>query len=297
MIGFMKKIILVLGVALVVLVGAALVFALRPAAPTPFSGERAYEHVLAQAEIGPRHTGSPGGWDTGDYIIKSLKSSGWQVRTQEFDYKGVRARNIVGTAGQGPQIIVGAHYDTRKRADHDPVSPDAPVPGANDGASGVAVLLELARTLDKARLKNQVELAFFDAEDNGYLDGWGWIVGSSYFAQHMDTQPVVVIIVDMIGDADQQVYWELNSNAEWNQRIWQVAASLGYQDYLIPEFKHSMLDDHTPFLAKGIPAVDMIDFDYPYWHTTADTADKVSPASLEHIGRTLQVLLEEEDHR
>ncbi|MBN1888037.1 MAG: M28 family peptidase [Thermoflexales bacterium] len=289
----MKKILFVLGAVGIVLLGAAIVLSRRQPPPAPFSGERAYEHVLAQVEINPRHTGSPGGWATGDYIIKSLESNAWRVRTQEFDYMGVRARNIVGTVGQGPQIIVGAHYDTRKRADHDPVSPDAPVPGANDGASGVAVLLELARVLDKAKLQNQVELAFFDAEDNGYLDGWEWIVGSSYFAQHLDAQPAVVIIVDMIGDADQQVYWERNSNAEWNQRIWQVAASLGYQDYLMPYFKHSMLDDHTPFLARGIPAVDMIDFDYPYWHTTADTADKVSPASLERIGRTLQVLLEE----
>ncbi len=265
----------------------------RAAAPQVFDGERAYQHVRAQLKLGARPTGSPAGWATGDYIIQSLKAAGWQVQTQEFDYQGVRARNITGTVGKGPQVILGAHYDTRKRADQDPVSPDAPVMGANDGASGVAVLLELARTLDRRRLQNQIVLAFFDAEDNGGLDGWEWIVGSTYFAQHLETRPILVIIVDMIGDADQQIYWERNSSRQWNQRIWQIAASLGYENYLLAQYKYSMLDDHTPFLRQGISAVDMIDFDYPYWHTTADTADKVSPASLERVGRTLEVLVEQ----
>ncbi len=164
---------------------------------------------------------------------------------------------------------------------------------ADDGASGVAVLIELARTLNRAKLQNQVTLVFFDAEDNGGLDGWDWIVGSTYFAQHLETHPILVVVVDMIGDTNQQIYWERNSSPVWNQRIWQVAASLGYSAHLIAQPKYAMLDDHTPFLSAGIPAVDMIDFDYPYWHTTADTADKVAPASLERVGRTLQVFLEQ----
>jgi Zn-dependent M28 family amino/carboxypeptidase len=287
-----KGLALILAGLIVVLVGVA-VLTQRAAAPTVFSGDQAYQSVLAQMKIGPRPTGSPEGWAAGDYIIQSLKAARWDVQTQEFDYLGVRARNIIATAGQGPQVIIGAHYDTRKRADHDPTSPTAPVPGANDGASGVAVLIELARTLNRAKLQNQVTLVFFDAEDNGGLDGWDWIAGSTYFAQHLDTHPILVIVVDMIGDVDQQIYWERNSTPIWNQRIWQVAATLGYGAHLIAQPKYAMLDDHTPFLSAGIPAVDMIDFDYPYWHTTADTADKVAPASLERVGRTLQVFLEQ----
>lgn len=288
-----KFLFVLLGIVGLIAVAGAVVFKLRPPAPTPFSGERAYEHVLAQVAIGARPTGSAEGWATGEYIIKSLKAAGWKARTQEFEYQGVRARNIIATAGKGPQVIVGAHYDTRKRADRDPASPDAPVMGANDGASGVAVLLELARTLDRGKLKKQVVLVFFDAEDNGGLDGWDWIAGSTYFAQHLETRPMLVVIVDMVGDADQQIFWERNSYLEWNKRIWQIATSLGYKDFMIAQHRFAMIDDHTPFVTQGIPAVDIIDFDYPYWHTTDDTADKVAPASLERVGRTLQVFLEQ----
>ena len=103
-----------------------------------------------------------------------------------------------------------------------------------------------------------------------------------------------MVLVDMIGDADQQVYYEHNSNQALSEEIWAVAATLGYQSRIVPELRHSMLDDHIPFVRKGIPAVDMIDFDYPYWHTLRDTPDKVSPESLESVGRTLEVWIEGE---
>ncbi len=267
--------------------------------PTPrrttFDGPAAYELVLHQTDLGPRPTGSPAGWATGDWIIQQLQTAGWQVETQEFPYQGVTVRNVIGkmpgSAGE-PVVILGAHYDTRRLADRDTEHPERPVPGANDGASGVAVLLELAQVLEPDKIPYQVWLAFFDAEDNGNLDGWDWIVGSSYMAAHLSVRPEFVIIADMIGDADQQVYYEQNSDPGLMQAIWQVAADLGYSDTLVPEYRHSMLDDHTPFARAGIPAVDLIDFDYPYWHTTADTADKVSADSLERIGRTLETFLE-----
>jgi len=243
-------------------------------------------------KLGPRPTGSEAWRATGDYVIAQLQKSGWAVEEQKFDYRGTPIRNIIGRKGSGPVVILGAHYDTRRRADRDTTNPTAPVPGADDGASGVTVLLELARVLDAKKLQNQVWLAFFDAEDDGNLDGWEWTVGSQYMAQHLNAKPVVVIVVDMVGDADQKIYFDQNSNRQWSQRIWAVAAELGYEQYLIPQPRWSMFDDHTPFAQQGIPAVDIIDFDYPYWHTTADTADKLSPTSLEHVGRTLQVLLE-----
>jgi len=266
--------------------------------PTPlpvFDGGRAYQLVVKQTEFGFRPTGSPEGWATGDWIIQQLEAAGWEVESQEFPYQGVTARNIIGkmrNAADKPVIILGAHYDTRRKADQDPLNPTEPVMGANDGASGTAVLLELAFTLEPDKIPYQVWLAFFDAEDNGHLDGWDWIVGSSYMADHLTIRPEFVIVVDMIGDADQQIYYERNSDAALMEQIWQKAAELGYNDTIIPEYKYSMLDDHTPFTRIGIPAVDMIDFDYPYWHTTADTADKVSADSLMRVGHTVETFLE-----
>lgn len=269
-----------------------------PPTPTPlvgqFDGAVAYRHVLAQVNFGPRPTGSKASRQTGDYIIAHLKQMGWQVEIEEFTYKGVVGRNIIGKAGSGKVGLIGAHYDTRRQADNDPepARRKEPVLGANDGGSGVAVLLELARSLDKSKLSNQVWLTFFDAEDNGRLDEWEFIVGSTYMAENLKIRPEFVIVVDMIGDVDQQIYKERNSTAGLQDRLFEIAARLGYRAFFIPEYKWAMLDDHTPFLRKGIPAVDLIDFDYPWYHTTQDTADKVAPASLERVGRVLKVFLE-----
>jgi Zn-dependent M28 family amino/carboxypeptidase len=233
----------------------------------------------------------------GDLIVAELEKAGWQAEAQEFFFRGVRGRNIIGrrAGSSGPIIILGAHYDTRPAADQDPVTAlhDEWIEGANDGASGVAVLLELARVLEADKLKNEVWLAFFDAEDRGRLDGWPFSVGARHMAENLTINPQSVIVVDMIGDADQQLYYELNSDQALTQEIWAVAAELGYQDHFIPQPKHTLIDDHIPFLERLIPAVDIIDFDYPYWHTVEDTADKVSPESLERVGRTLEVWLEE----
>lgn len=265
--------------------------------PLIFNGELAYNYVLAQVAIGPRPTGSEAGWATGDFIIDELTQLGWQAEAQEFFFKGVRGRNIIGRkeGGSGPVIILGAHYDTRPAADQDPVPTlrEEWIDGANDGASGVAVLLELARVLEQDTLKNEVWLAFFDAEDRGRLEGWPFSVGARHMAENLTVNPQSVVVVDMVGDADQQLYFERNSTRELAEEIWAVAAKLGYGAYFIPEPRHTIIDDHIPFLERLIPAVDIIDFDYPYWHTVEDTADKVSPQSLERVGRTLQVWLEE----
>ena len=263
--------------------------------PTTFRGERAFEHVVRQTEFGFRPTGSAAGWATGDWIIAELEAAGWETETQILTYQGVTARNIVGkspgVAGR-PVIILGTHYDTRRRADRDPENPHEPVLGANDGASGTAVLLELASALDLGRIPYQIWLTFFDAEDNGNLDGWDWIVGSSHLASRLTIEPRFVIVVDMVGDRDQQIYYEGNSDPELMSAIWSVAAELGYGDAFIPVYRHALLDDHIPFARLGIPAVLIIDFDYPYWHTTGDTIDKISAESLERVGRTLETFLE-----
>ena len=242
--------------------------------------------------FGPRPTGSHEGRLTGDYIVRRLREHGWEVTTQEFEYLGTPVRNIIGARGEGPTILLGAHYDTRRRADSDPIDRTQPLPGANDGASGVAVLIELTRVLNVEATGHRIQVAFFDAEDNGNLDGWDWIVGSRYMANQLQENPAMMILVDMVGDADQQIYWENNSDANLRERIWRVAAELGYSAYFIPQTAYTLTDDHIPFVQRGIPAVDIIDFYYPHWHTAADTIDKISAESLERVGRTLQVWLE-----
>jgi Zn-dependent M28 family amino/carboxypeptidase len=268
-----------------------------------FDGEVAFAHVVAQTEFGFRPTGSEAGWATGDYIISYLEEQGWAVETQEFTYRDTPVRNIIGSSPppQGAEeevddrsiIMLGAHYDTRSSADME--DPTVPVMGANDGASGVAVLLELARTLDHDKSLHEIQLAFYDAEDDGQLNGWDWCVGSSYMAANLEVLPEAVVVVDMIGDADQQLYFERNSHQALQHHLWEIAASLGYTETFIAEPRHAMYDDHIPFARRGIPAVDIIDFDYPYWHTTQDTLDKVSAESLERVGRVLEVWIEEMD--
>jgi Zn-dependent M28 family amino/carboxypeptidase len=260
--------------------------------PLTFSGEEAYRQAAAQTAFGPRPTGTEPGWATGDYIIERLEELGWKTEAQITEFRGVKLRNIVGRAGTGPVIIVGAHYDTRPHADLDPVNPDQWILGANDGASGAAVLLELARVLDKAALDNEVWLTFFDAEDRGDLDGWPFSVGASYMAENLTVTPQAVIVLDMVGDRDQQFYFERNSDPDLLADLWEIAADLGYQDQFIRQVKWSIIDDHAPFAALGLPAVDVIDFDYPAWHTSGDTLDQISAESLERIGRVMEVYLE-----
>jgi glutaminyl-peptide cyclotransferase len=170
--------------------------------------------------------------------------------------------------------------------DPDPAKRTLPVPGANDGASGVAVLLELARTLP-ANSNTDVWLVFFDIEDQGDIPGWDWILGSQAYAASLTTPPRAVVVVDMIGDANLDIYKEKTSSVDVVTQIWDTAAQAGYSNQFINQDKFSMIDDHTPFLQRGYSAVDIIDFDYPYWHTSSDTADKVSGDSLKAVGDTL----------
>ncbi len=263
----------------------------KPATPVGFNGETALQDVQYQVDLGPRTPGSQAHALEVTWIEQQLTGSGWQVEEQDTTMLGHPIQNVVAKRGdpaQRPWIILGAHYDSRMFADHDPdpALRSQPVPGANDGASGVAVLLELARSLPKT-LRAQVWLVFFDAEDQGDIQGWDWILGSRAFAQQLTTKPDAVVVIDMIGDKNLDIYYEKNSDQALSQAIWSVAGKAGYQKQFIPQEKYSMEDDHTPFLEKDIRAVDLIDFDYPYWHTTADTADKVSSESLQAVGDTL----------
>lgn len=260
----------------------------QPADIATFDGQRALQDVETQVSFGPRIGGSPAQAAFIQWLSGELEQAGWQVELQQTTYQGKPIQNVIARRGTGAQwVLLGAHYDSRLNADQDPDPANqlTPVPGANDGASGVAVLVELARTLPQD-MDQEIWLVFFDAEDNGRIEDWDWILGSRAFAKSLQSKPDAAIIVDMIGDADLQIYWEKNSDPILNEEIWQVAEELGYHQF-IPEAKYSILDDHIPFVQLGIPAVDIIDIDYTYYHTTQDTSDKVSAQSLEAVGSTL----------
>ena len=255
-----------------------------------FDGQRAYADVKIQVAFGPRIPGSQGHAQSQAWIRKELESAGWQVDIQTSKALGHLVENIIAKRNdEPPQIILGAHYDSRMYADNDPEPANQfqPVPAANDGGSGVAVLLEMARSLPGDTVS--VWLVFFDAEDNGRIEGWDWILGSREFVKNNVLRSKAVIVVDMIGDADLNIYKEQNSDPQLTDQIWEMAKRLGYEKQFINEYKYSMIDDHTPFLEAGIPAVDIIDFDYPYWHTVQDTPDKVSAESLQAVGETLRM--------
>ncbi len=257
--------------------------------PIPtFDADRAYQDVVAQVNFGPRIPGSVAHAQTVVYITSQLESAGWTVTLKDGSYGGQKVRNILATRNNlEPKILLGAHYDSRIYADNDPdpANHTQGVPGANDGASGVAVLLEIARTLPQDSISTG--LLFIDAEDNGHIPGWDWILGSRAFVETLAYHPDVFVLVDMIGDSDLNIYQERNSDKGLAADIWAQAQKLGYEKAFIAEPKYRIIDDHVPFLEKGIRAVDIIDMDYPYWHTIQDTADKVSPQSLKMVGDTL----------
>jgi glutaminyl-peptide cyclotransferase len=254
-----------------------------------FNGKAAWQDVAYQVNLGARVPGSTAHQKAVDWMVSETKKAGWAAEIQSGTVQGHAYQNVVAKRGTGkPWIILGAHYDSRLVADQDPdpAKRSQPVPGANDGASGVAVMLELARVLPP-NTQAQVWLVFFDIEDQGDIQGWDWTLGSAVFANSLTSSPDAVVVLDMIGDANLDIYEERNSTQALVQSIWKTAAQAGYSKQFIPQYKFSMLDDHTPFLQRGFPAVDIIDFDFPYWHTTADTADKVSADSMKAVGDTL----------
>jgi glutaminyl-peptide cyclotransferase len=264
----MKKQLFLIGALVIAAIALAVFIIARSQAEVPasFDGNRAYQHVENQVALGPRFMGSHGHADVIQYIISSLNTTGWEVEIQQISKSGIEIQNIIASRGDSdPQVIIGAHYDTRQFADQDS---DAGRPTSSQG----------------------VELVFFDAEDQGGINGQDWILGSTAFVGELppeQVKPKAVIVVDMVGDAEQQLYFEKSSDATLRGQIWAAAIALGYIDRFIPTEKYNILDDHTPFLQAGIPAVDIIDFDYPAWHTTEDIPSKVSPQSLEAVGATI----------
>jgi hypothetical protein len=259
--------------------------------PQEFDSNRSFQDLEYQVGLGPRVVGSQSHELVREWLVSTHNDLGWDVEIQSTIYEGQDVHNIVAKRDVNqdfPWIILGAHYDSRIFADRDPlpVNRTEPVPGANDGASGVSVMTELARVLP-ADLQANIWLVYFDAEDNGSIPGGEWILGSRAFVESLEASPDAVVILDMVADRELNIHIEKNSDLKLTQEIWEVAASLGYEDVFINSPKYRIIDDHLPFVQAGIPAVDIIDFDYPYWHTVADTTDKVSPNSLKIVGEVI----------
>lgn len=234
------------------------------------------------------------------YIVGKLEAYGANVSLQPFEAvlttgDTLRLVNIIGNYNReaGRRILLGAHYDTRPRADRDPDPSNRhiPIPGANDGASGVAVLLECARLFEKARPPIGVDLVFFDGEDYGEEGSSAdYILGSAHFAGNLKGYvPSAVIIVDMVGERGAEIKMEVYSatySALLVDDLFTIAERLGVEAFNRTR-GHPLIDDHLPFIRAGIPAVVLIDFDYPYWHTLEDTPDKCAPESLGAVGSVL----------
>jgi len=204
--------------------------------------------------FGPRIVGTAAHAEAEASIVDSLEALGWETTVHTAVYRGVELHNLVGkrgTSADGP-IVIGAHYDTRPVSDRDPIDPEQPVPGANDGASGVAVLLELARVLPSDLRGREIWLAFFDGEDSGGLDSWEWSAGAAAFAADLTITPQAVVILDMVGGVDMQIRREATSDVSLLDEIWTIADTLG-ADVFVPEIGVPIMDDHRPFLDRGIP--------------------------------------------
>jgi hypothetical protein len=265
-----------------------------------FDGTNAMSHLVAQCDFGPRPPGSDNLSLCREYIVDILEIHGWETTLQNFTYQDVSCANIIAWHGsvRNATVILGAHYDTRPLADNDPdpANRSRPVLGANDGASGTAVLLEMARTLP-IEVRDEIELVFFDAEDSGYINGWSWIVGSTYYVDQLTSGRISslssMILLDMIGDSELRLQRERGSTRSLQDVIWSLAADMGYQDTFLDSFGASILDDHSPFLDVGIPAVDIIHHNpFPStWHTVDDIPESCSAESLQIVGEVVETYL------
>lgn len=284
----------------------------RPVAPTipRFDGSKAYNYLIAQTNFGPRVANTQAHRNCLQYLENELRQYADAVTLQSFsqkwyDGKTLNLTNIIASFNQDAsrRILLCAHWDSRPWADldPDPKNRDKPILGANDGASGVAVLLEIARHLKAQPPTVGIDIVLFDGEDYGKeSDLSNFLLGSRYFARNLPPgfSPMFGILLDMVGDAELEIPKERSSlrfAPDVIEMVWEAARDAG-STVFIDDVGPEVYDDHLPLNQAGIKTINLIDFHYPdashrYWHTLEDTPDKCSPQSLEEVGKTLMQLI------
>lgn len=279
--------------------------------PLP-DADRAYGYLKEVCDIGPRISGTEGMQRQQELIEQHFTKLGAEVRYQEFDVTHpqtggpVRMKNMIVSwhPERAERLLLCCHYDTRPYPDREQTEANRRKPfiGANDGGSGVALLMELGHFMPTVPVKLGVDFVFFDGEELVYDKGDKYFWGSEYFAtQYRDNPPTAFryqkgVLVDMIADRNLNIYMEKTSleyAPEVTRSIWSVARKLRVREF-VQRSKHKINDDHIPLneIAK-IPTSDIIDFDYPYWHTRNDIPAACSGRSMAIVGRVLLAWLAE----
>ncbi|MAV64819.1 MAG: hypothetical protein CMG00_06490 [Candidatus Marinimicrobia bacterium] len=281
-----------------------LFFSLAISSYSGFDSKKAYDSILEQCSFGPRYPGSEGHEKYKDYLFNELSKYSKDVLIDEHLIKdpltadSVKIYNIFARINPklNKRVLFMAHWDTRRFADKDPnpLNHDKPVLGANDGASGVAVLLGIIDQLEKKKLNNLgVDFLFTDAEDMGtYGSTDTWAIGSRLFSQsYPQNLPLFGICVDMVADKDLKIKMERNSYQmapELMNHVWNIASMMGYGEFFVWDMGPSIIDDHISFsMETKIPSINIIDMDYKYWHTINDIPDNTSQYSLHVVGSVL----------
>ncbi len=274
-----------------------------PTRPPSFDQERAYTLLKDVCSLGPRNHGSEGKLKAEQWIKDKLREVGAEVSVHEVSYQGKQSespesfRNIVGRIRPSEQrrVMVGTHYDTRSWADRDPRKElrSTPIIGANDGASGVAVMLEMARAWQADPPPVGVDLFFFDGEEFGRRndDTEDHMVGSNAWVRdHPEYKPEWGVVLDMVGDSSLRITKEKLSAAracKAVRRIWEAAGRVESTAFADGFSSHHIWDDHRPFIDRRVPVALLIDFEYRWFHTTEDLPDKCSAESLGQVGRAV----------
>lgn len=286
-----------------------------------FNADSAYSYVDKQVAFGPRVPNTKAHDECASYLAGELKRFGADVIVQDalvtaFDGKDLKAKNIIGQYNKEKKkhVLLFAHWDSRPFADHDPdpKNRNTPIPGANDGASGVGVLLEMARQINKAGIGIGVDIIFFDAEDYGTPDHLNlpykpdtWCLGTQYWCKHPHVEDYTArygILLDMVGAPNAVFYKELYSKEfapDLVDRVWNTAADLGYLSYFSFEDGGQIIDDHV-YVARErhIPSIDIIQHEpmsdsnfNEFWHTLKDDMDNIDKSTLKAVGQTLLTII------
>lgn len=298
------------------LVAAVARLAAADAPAASFSGDRAMRNLEAICNLGPRPSGSAAMDRQRAMLAEHFRAAGATVSGQAFQIrdrrtgKPVHLENLLVSwhPDRTDRVLLAAHYDTRPFPDNDPVDPKGVFLGANDGASGVAVLMELAAAMPALPGPVGVDFVLFDGEEYVFAPRDPYFLGSTFYARQYlaDRQAGRLphsyrcgVLLDMVGDRDLEI-WQEQHSVDWPDTrpvvdaIWDVARRLEVRQF-VPRPKHAVQDDHLPLrMIAGIPTCDIIDFDYPQWHTTADAPAACSAESLDAVGRVMLAWLREQ---